>query len=236
MIPVRASACCDPARENLPWLATGRLSADEATQALTHLRTCELCRAEVEFDRALAGRLSQEPGFEHAAAESLQKFMSELDHVAQESSTPPEKRAVSPEPLPPQRGSHRRYHASLVAVLAVQAVAIGVLISLVSTRQPSTDRSYITLSRPSLLPSRPAVRVVFAPDLPIGNVAALLGSIGAEVASGPSEASVYTLVLPAAHSSVQAAEEVRHALAVLRADPRVRFAEPIPGSGSPPSQ
>jgi len=55
----------------------------------------------------------------------------------------------------------------------------------------------------------------------LGQLADLLSARGLQVVSGPTEAGVYTLGLgPASHAAVGTA------LRALRADPRVRFAEP----------
>jgi hypothetical protein len=86
-----------------------------------------------------------------------------------------------------------------------------------------------------LAPDKPVapsqvIRVVFAGDVALDDMNRVLRSIGAQVIAGPSEAGVYTLGLAA---DAKGESEVNRALAQLRADSHVRFAELVPTSEAP---
>jgi len=208
----------------LPWAVTGRLEGDDVQQFREHLADCAECRAELEEERRLVERLNADDNVEYAPAASLQKFMAMLDR-AESQATP----AAAEAPVPgstaaPVRSARRWFGLQplMVAVTAMQSAAIVLLGILVA--RPLVPAAYTTLAEPAPMPNRPALHVMFVPELTIGELPALLGRAGAEIASGPAESGVYTLVLGPGRSADTA-------LSVLRSDPRVRFAEPVPESG-----
>jgi hypothetical protein len=210
--------CRDPARELLPWAVTGRLAAADATRVAAHAETCATCRAELEFERRLASHVGTDDNVEYAPSAALQRFQQALDALPERAVPAPEARLAAPV---------RRFWTPrrVRTAMAVQAAAVLVLAVAVVLR-PAPVNEYRTLSLPSAVPARPALRVVFQPDMPVRDLSALLAGLHAEVADGPSEAGVYTVVLaPGADRA--------DALARLRADARVRFAEPVAGSGTP---
>jgi hypothetical protein len=74
-------------------------------------------------------------------------------------------------------------------------------------------------------PAEPAVRAVFAPSTTVEELTRILRETRLTIIAGPSESGVCTLALdPDGEGSVESA------LSRLRADPRVRFAEPAPGT------
>jgi len=217
------SNCRHPARMMLPWAVTGRLEGDDSLQVREHLAGCAECRAELESERRLAARLNADDNLEYAPAASLQKFMAMLERADSEPSP-----TTSGDPVPrstaaPVRSARRWFSLQplMVAVTAMQSAAIILLGILVA--RPFVPAAYTTLAEPAPLPSRPALHVMFAPELTVGELPALLGRAGAEIASGPAESGVYTLVLGHGRSADAA-------LSVLRSDARVRFAEPVPES------
>jgi hypothetical protein len=68
------------------------------------------------------------------------------------------------------------------------------------------------------------LRVVFAADLTLSELARLLHSIDANIIAGPTEAGVYTLGFG---PSLDTPAQVARRLALLRANDNVRFAEPV---------
>jgi hypothetical protein len=207
----------------LPWAVTGRLEGEDAQQVQEHLASCAECRAELEDERRLVERLTADDNVEYAPAASLQKFMAMLDR-AESQSTPEAAAAALPRDAVRPVHSPRRWFGLqplMLAVTAMQSAAIVLLGILVA--RPLVPAAYTTLAEPAPMPNRPALHVMFAPDLRIGDLPALLGRVGAEIASGPGESGVYTLVLDSGRSADAA-------LSALRSDPRVRFAEPVPES------
>ena len=77
---------------------------------------------------------------------------------------------------------------------------------------------------------RPVIRVVFAGNVALDDMNRVLRSVDAQVIAGPSEAGVYTLGLA---PSTAGGSGVDQALAQLRADSRVRFAEPADAYEAP---
>jgi hypothetical protein len=76
----------------------------------------------------------------------------------------------------------------------------------------------------------PVIRVVFAGNVALDDMNRVLRGIGAQIIAGPSEAGVYTLGLAAGTADKSGVEK---AIAQLRADGRVMFAEPALASEAP---
>jgi hypothetical protein len=74
---------------------------------------------------------------------------------------------------------------------------------------------------------RASIRAVLAPTLTLGQVQTLLTQSQLQIVGGPSEAGVYSL------APRTAAADTGAALARLRADPGVRFAEPLDAAQRP---
>jgi hypothetical protein len=101
---------------------------------------------------------------------------------------------------------------------ALQAAAIVVLAG-VLWRQTAGPQTYETLSRPThVQASAGELRVVFSADMTEAELRASLQQIGGHIVAGPSALAVYTLELG---TELQP----QRALEVLRANPKVRFAE-----------
>jgi anti-sigma factor RsiW len=218
-----SSNCRHPARMLLPWAVTGRLEGDDALQVREHLASCAECRAELEVERRLVERLNADDNVEYAPAASLQKFMAMLDRAETErpsttTSVPAPRRVVTPERSPRRWFGMRPLMLAVTAMQSAAIVLLGILVA-----RPLLPAAYTTLAEPALLPGRPALHVMFAPELPVGELPTLLGRVGAQIVSGPGESGLYTLVLGSGRS-------VDAALSALRSDPRVRFAEPVPES------
>lgn len=89
---------------------------------------------------------------------------------------------------------------------------------------------YETLTTPPAVPvgQRETLHVVFAPGTPIEQGNAALRAIGASIVDGPTDRGVLTVAIPPG-------QPVQSALATLRTQPGVRFAEPAsaPAGGTP---
>jgi hypothetical protein len=107
------------------------------------------------------------------------------------------------------------------ATLAAQAAAILVLCGVLWVRPGPT--SYRTVTDP--VPARNAggtvIKAIFSDRARLADVKEILAGARLVVISGPSEAGVFAL----APRDSRSAAEVPVAVARLRADPRVRFAE-----------
>jgi anti-sigma factor RsiW len=218
------SYCRHPARLLLPWAVCGRLEDGDAQQFREHLADCAECRAELKADRRLVERLIDDGNLEYAPAASLQKFVNRLDRLETDEQSRHASHGALPRALPAISAATPRsgLRPLVLAMTAMQSAAI-VLLGILLAR-PFAPADYTTLAEPAPVPGGPALRVLFAAELPVGELPALLGRVGAEIAYGPSESGVYTLVLRPGRSP-------EAALATLRSDARIRFAEPLPGAG-----
>ena len=79
----------------------------------------------------------------------------------------------------------------------------------------------MTDAAPAPSVNEPVIKAIFADEVRLADVKEILAGAGLVVASGPSEAGVYALV----PRDARARNVTPAALARLRADPRVRFAE-----------
>jgi hypothetical protein len=122
----------------------------------------------------------------------------------------------------------RRFSAVpwLAAAALVQAVALGVLGTAMFHRSAgvSQEPRYATLSTDAQPASAGEhIRAVFAPDVTLSALDTLLAGNALTIIRGPSDADVYTLAFTDAHG---AAGRLDLAIAALRANPQVKFAEP----------
>jgi hypothetical protein len=85
---------------------------------------------------------------------------------------------------------------------------------------------YRTLSAPEAAPQVATIRVVFAPEVTMAQVQAMLAAARLQVRAGPSDVGVWTLG-PARDSN---RAETEAALRELRASSEVRFAEALTGA------
>jgi len=115
----------------------------------------------------------------------------------------------------------------LIAAMVVQAIGLGALgaawWSRPSAPAPMPAGAYRTLSAPEAAVPAATIRVVFAPELTMAQLRAVLSATRLQVLAGPNEVGVFTLG-PAGDSNRAATEA---ALRELRASPQVRFAEGI---------
>lgn len=201
--------------ELLPWLANDSLSEAQTQRVQDHLEQCAECRRELEQQSLLQQQMQREESVLYTPHASLRKLMTRIEQ---------DEGLSCAEPARPPAPHITRRTKWLTFAVAAEAVGLVVLLGTL-TWQLDNDRAaprYSTLSStPAIIPQGPAARVVFAPSLSLGELAELLRSYNAQVIAGPSDAGVYTLVFPAAHDQ----KEVTAAVARLRTNPEVRFAE-----------
>ncbi|KVA47881.1 hypothetical protein WI58_34890 [Burkholderia cepacia] len=204
--------------ELLPWIVNGRASDAERVLVEAHVRDCHRCRAELGAQRklhdAMGAREYAGPDLELGLARLWQRF-EEGDQGAARSGTPA-----------PARG---RMTALACAVAALVLLEAGALVTLGIDRPADrSSASYRTLSDTESGAPRATIRLVADSAMTVGRLQALLLPLHLQIVGGPSESGVYSL------GPVVAPGDVAKQLAVLRAAPGVRFAEPVDeGSGGP---
>lgn len=222
------SAAHDQAFPLLSWLANGTLTDEPARAVREHLSHCAECRAEYAAQVRLAQTMREDGSGDvlFPAEASFQKLLGRIDGEPASPSlvapalgpTLPSARAVRLRLLP---GRTVRW---LAAAVIVEALGLGFAVWALQT-QSRAAASYVTLSTPApAYGSGSYVRVVFEPGLTLADLQQLLKGIGARVVDGPSPAGVFTLGFT---NPVATDMELEKRAAALRADPHVRFAEPL---------
>ncbi len=209
----------------LPWLANGRINADDREWVEAHAHACADCRAELERQRTIAAQMSRDGSTAPASAvsdeqRSFNKLWSRIE--AAESAALP---AAEPIIGTGIRSGSSRTVRWLAAAVVVQAIGLGVF-GVVTLRAGSQGNEFQTVtSTPAVRTHAPAVRIVFSPDTSIETMNTLLEHQGLEIVAGPGRAGNFTAVLSAdAVASGASAESVA---AVIAKDPHVDFAQPV---------
>jgi hypothetical protein len=207
----------------LPWLANGRLAGAQRAQAEEHLRECPACAQELATQRRMCELLTQPERVTYAPGPSLRKLLDRIDGHAPHQAPPraaPRARAV-----PAATAAAGRPPGLAWAATFILTLGLGVLVA--TTYRWSQPR-YVTVTddyRPVVL------HIAFERSLPVGEVEELLRSAGARVVEGPGSTGIFGVVPAAAPGSANArggvSPELRSLAMRLRADPRVRWLEPL---------
>ena len=192
--------------EAIPWLVNGRIGDAERGALEEHLRGCRECREELALQQGLRDEVVRDAGPEVDPEPALGRLWQRIDAEA----------AMAARPAAAARSTWVRW---LAAAAVVEGVALAALIG---ANFGAGTPLYRTLSAAAPTPASPAIRAVFDPELPLGDLQNLLDGARLHIVDGPTEAGVYTLA-----SRTDMPRDT--ALALLRADPRVRFAEPAAG-------
>jgi anti-sigma factor RsiW len=198
----------------IPWYVNGRADEAERQRIEAHVRQCDECKAEVSIQRQVMNAIATDTRIDCMPGMSFQRLWDRIrtDEMATH-------RAPSP---PPKRVPTRSVTRWLAAAVVVEAIGITALTATFFYSRDNTQPAaeYRTVTSSAATPSSAAIRAVFSPTLSVNDLQRLLEKSGLQIVSGPTEAGVYTLAM------TQIDDRTR-ALAELRADPAVRFAEPI---------
>lgn len=198
--------------ELIPWFVNGSASVDQCAKVEQHIEHCPRCRAEITAQRELMQAMRTPPLVESMPHASLQKLWTRIDGGE----------GSMPAPVPVETPARRRHGVTrwLAAAVAAQALLLGVLFfALLDARGERGE--YRTVSSIAAASATPAVRAVFAAEMTLGELQALLERAHLRIVNGPSAEGVLTLALAAP------TDDAAQALAILRAHPAARFAEPI---------
>jgi hypothetical protein len=204
----------------LPWLANGRIAADDREWVEAHVGGCAECRAELAAQRMVASNMSREAEQPVAANEEQKSFNKLWARIeAAESATTPATGTLG--------GGSRasRTVRWLAAAVVVQAVGLGVLGFGALRGDPAHGGEIVTVATPEPRLNAPAVRIVFSPQASIDTVNTLLVHQGLSIVSGPGIHGNFTAELSTdAVASGASAESVAQ---VMSKDPNVTFAQPV---------
>jgi hypothetical protein len=189
----------------IPWLVNGRVSAEEAAKAKSHIVHCAACTREYAAQRRAFDGMQADDSIAFASEASFQKLAARLDGENAE----------------PRVAVATRWLAAAALVVALGLAAWGGWV----LQRPPGRGGYLTLTAaPAAAVDGTRLRVVFTSNLSMNELQRLLHTIDAHISDGPTEAGVFTLTLAGGQKS---SAEVGRRLAVLRADASVRFAEPV---------
>jgi hypothetical protein len=214
----------------LPWIANESAAARDTARVEAHLRDCRECQEELEFQRQLREAIRSEEAIVLAPQTSLHKLMQRIDS-ADDMDDEHEAAPAAAEPVIARREPTRLRWLPIAA--AIQGIAIAGLLSALwlQSRDELTAGRYSVLTTPTAaVAGGPVIRVVFGGNVALDDMNRVLRSIDAQIIAGPSEAGVYTLGLASGAADKSGVEK---AIAQLRADGRVMFAEPAVASEAP---
>jgi len=229
----------DEAFELIPWLVNGRISGSDLAWLERHLGVCEVCRREVDVQQRLRSAIRcDESNIEYAPHASFRKLWSQIQ-ASEQTGSPVDgiDRSID-RGVDPDRTAQAEHRAAwppqrwMVAAATLLAVGLGLVLSLTWRAQsPGPAAEYRTAAAPQAQPDRDGqIRAVFSPSVTVDELTRIVSETRLTIVDGPSDSGVYTLAVQRGHDV-----PVADALARLRSDPRVRFAEPVvaPSRGPP---
>jgi hypothetical protein len=220
----------------LPWLANGRLPLAERAALEEHLRECAACTQELAQQRLLCQVLTEPERVTYAPGPSLRKLMERIDGHTPHTPARPQERPVSRRSAP-SAALAAAWRPPGLAWAASFVLAIG-LAAFAPTAYRWSQPRYATHT--ALARATPGVlHIAFDRSLPIGEMEEMLHSAGARVVEGPGTTGVFgiapvTATAPAIAQSGDVSLQLRALAARLRADPRVRWVEPLNGTDREP--
>jgi anti-sigma factor RsiW len=197
----------------LPWYVNGTLRGDELERVEGHLAACQACRREVEWLRDVFTACAAMAPLPDAPASLTPGPPSPGRPVG--SSNWRGKAADSFRSTPP-------WMRALMAAELAGLVILGTLLALDSSNEPT----FRTLGSEGRTPqSGAAFAVMFDPTITEAELRRVVNGIGARIVDGPTTTHAFVLEVPAASSNA--------AVEKLRAEPSVRFAEPLGPRATP---
>jgi anti-sigma-K factor RskA len=193
----------------LPWYVNGTLRGDELDRVVRHIEVCEQCRHEIAWLRDVFAACAALAPIPEAAASSLAAGPSSLDGRIRGRTLRTRVSAGWRSPQPWMR-----------MLIAAQFAGLAILGTLLAFEGQQREPDYRTLGgyvRPAS--TGEAIAVMFDPAISEAELRRVVTGVGARIVDGPTTTRAFVLEVPAARS----AEVVQK----LRAEPAVRFAEPL---------
>jgi len=203
----------------LPWLANGRIAAEDREWVEAHVQGCAECRAELASQRLVASQVTRDvaSAAPTAATEEQQSFNKLWARIEAAEAASKSASGTPGAAAPVARIS--RTVRWLVAAVVVQALGLGVL------GLALTEPKFKTVAEDMPRLNAPAVRLVFSSGASIATVNTLLTHQGLSIVSGPGSSGNYTAELSS--DAVASGASADSVAAVMARDPNVTFAQPI---------
>jgi anti-sigma factor RsiW len=193
----------------LPWFVNGTLDEVQRLTLERHLAECATCRADLALEREVHASMTAATPIEYIPAASLQRLRARLDAQSDEGAL--------------RSGSGGipawRWPAAMAACVGVLALALSVIaVDRRDHEERNSAASYHTVTSARETVPGEVVRAVFAPNITLVELQALLDEAQLRIVGGPTEAGVYSL-------AATTARPVAGSLSALRRHSSVRFAE-----------
>lgn len=217
----------------LPWLANDRLSGAERERAEEHVRLCDECTRELRAQRALCDALSAPERVTYAPAPSFRKLLERIDGPGAQAPRGGESAAAPRGEATALRGRNkpRAGNAALWRppglAWAASFLVMVAMTAMVAVAYHWSEARYVTVLDPTAAHPAQVLQIAFDRELTIGEVEELLRADGAHVVEGPDTTGIFGIA-PVAHAGDRDLNRQLRRLATrLRADPRVRWVQPI---------
>ena len=214
----------------LPWLANGRLSQADRDKFEPHVRTCAACREELAFQRLLCNVLTEPDRVTYAPGPSFRKLMDRID--ATEPPTRRMRERTDSLVTPIRRrsdGNAALWRPPGLAWAASFILALG-LGGVITSVYHSSQPLYVTHTETPEAVAPNVLYIYFDRSVTIGEAEEALRSNGARVVEGPDS----TGRIGVAPSAGQTRQTLHLLSERLRADPRIRWVQPVPGDNTSP--
>ncbi len=224
----------------LPWLANDRLSGAERERAEQHVRLCDECARELAAQRALCDALSAPERVTYAPGPSFRKLLERIDgpeaHTPRGGESPAPRGGESPAPRSEAIALRGRSKARIASAAlwrppglawAASFLAMVAMTALVAVAYHWSEARYVTVLDPTAARPAQVLQVAFDRELTIGAVEELLRADDARVVEGPDTTGIFGIAPVAQAGDRDLNGQLRRLASRLRADPRVRWVQPI---------
>ena len=225
----------------LPWLANGRLVHAERERAQEHVRECSQCAAELSVQQRLCDALSAPERVTYAPGPSFRKLLERIDGPGAQAPRAEAGSSRAETPRVESFGPRRRKSASAALwrppglAWAASFIVMVAVTGLVATTYRWSEPLYHPRLDPPAAPRSDVLHIALDRELTIGEVEELLRADGARVVEGPGTTGIFG-VAPVTRSRTGTGHQLLDLAARLRADPRVRWVEPIDTDDSSPDK
>ncbi len=218
----------------LPWLASGRLSAEEHEMAEEHVRDCSACERELALQRRLCDALTQPDRVIYAPGPSFRKLMDRIGTESGASKVRSVPRGRQPS-LIRRLGRVSLWRPPGLAWAASFLLLFGMTGVMLTTYHWS-QQTYRTHTLDQVVNPN-VLHIALDRTLPIGEVDELLRASGARMVEEPGNTGILGVtpigIVTGQTTATNANKQLRALSARLRADPRVIWVQPLADEGTP---
>jgi hypothetical protein len=218
MSSLQRSSVHDEAWLLLPWLANGRLSCEQQVWVDEHVQSCAKCTEELAVQQRLCEGFTAPDRVTYAPGPSFRKLLDKLDSPSSVDAEKPESRVRA-------RAGAARLKQALwrppgFAWAASFILMVG-MTAMIATAYRWSQPAYVTHSD-AAAPARSGVlHISFDRGLTLDEVGQVLQVNGAQMVDGPDSIGVVGI------TPAKSADSLQDLATRMRADPRVRWVEPI---------